>query len=82
MATAQVVAAAEDELRARADYGATHSELLDNLDEQDRRLGSGGFSDDQMEELQLYCWSFPKCESSGLLFGVTRVWGTQDDIGA
>jgi hypothetical protein len=58
--------AAEDELRARAAYGATYSELLDHLDEQDRRLGSGGFSDGQEEELQLYCWAFPKCESSGL----------------
>ena len=47
--------AAEDELRARAEYGATHSELLDHLDKLDRRLGSGGFSDDQEEELQLYC---------------------------
>jgi DNA-binding IclR family transcriptional regulator len=83
MATAQAMARTQDELRRRADYGATFGELLDHLDEQNRTLGRGRFSGDQEEELQLYCWAFPKCKSSGVVFGATRVWGTlEDDIGA
>jgi hypothetical protein len=82
MATAQAMAAAQDDFRRRADRGATFEDLLEQLDEQSRKLGGGGFSDDQEEELQLYCWAFPKCTSSGLVFGATRVWGTlEDDIG-
>jgi hypothetical protein len=54
MATSQTQAAAERELEALADYGATLGELLDHIEEQNDRLGS--FSDDQEEELQVYCW--------------------------
>jgi hypothetical protein len=76
------MAAVQDGLRARADYGATFGELLDHLDE-DRRLGTSGFSDDQEEELQLYCWALQKCRSSGLVLGEAGVWGAlEDDIGA
>ncbi len=81
MVTAQTMAAAQHELRALADYGATLGELLDHLDEQNRRPGSS-FSEDQEDELQFYCWGLHKCKSSGLTFGAIRVWGTlEDDIG-
>ena len=82
MATAEAMAAVQDEFRSRANGGATFGDLLDQLDERNRRLGGDGFSDDQEEELQLYCWAFTKCASSGMVFGATRVWGTlEDDIG-
>ena len=82
MATAEAMAAVQDEFRSRANGGATFGDLLDQLDERNRTLGGDGFSDDQEEELQLYCWAFPKCASSGVAFGATRVWGTlEDDIG-
>ena len=81
MVTTQTNASAQRELRALADEGATLAELLGNLDEQSRQLGSS-FSDDQEEELQLYCWALQKCRSSGLVFGATEVWGDlEDDIG-
>ena len=54
MATSQTQAAAERELEALADYGATLGELLEHIEEQSDRLGS--FSDEQEEELQVYCW--------------------------
>src|SRR3954447_16884862 len=47
MATARAMARTQDELRRRADYGATFGQLLDHLDEQNRSLGSGCFSGDQ-----------------------------------
>ena len=81
MVTTQTRASAQRELRALADEGATLAELLGNLDEQSRHLGSS-FSDDQEEELQLYCWALHKCRSSGLVLGAAAVWGDlEDDIG-
>jgi hypothetical protein len=81
MVTTQVSDSARRELRAFADDGATLAELLGHLDEQGRRLGSN-FSDDQEDELQLYCWALHKCRSSGLVLGATGGWGDlEDDIG-
>ena len=83
MATAQMRAAVQYELRALADYGATFGELLDHLDEQSGRLGSSRLSDDQEEELQLYCWALHHCKSNGFQFGASRVpRALEDDIGA
>jgi hypothetical protein len=82
MATAQAFAETRLALRELADYGATFAELLDNLDEQNRRLGRADLSDGQEEELQLYCWALRKGQSSGALSGPARVWGgLEDDIG-
>jgi hypothetical protein len=83
MATAETIGSAQLELRALAGDGATFAELWDHLDEQNRRLGRSGFSDDQEEELQLYCWALQKSQSSGVHSGPTQVWGGfEDDIGA
>jgi hypothetical protein len=83
MTTEKTWAAVRHELRALSDHGATLAELLDHLGQQNRRLGSSSFSDDQEEELELYCWALHKCRSNGLVLGATGVWGTlEDDIGA
>jgi hypothetical protein len=84
MATAseKTRAATEGELTACAESGATLAELLDHLDQQNRRLGSSGFSEEQDEQLRLYCWALDKRRSSGLLWGQARMWGTlEEDIG-
>jgi hypothetical protein len=81
-ATEQTRAATQDELTARAEDGATLAELLDCLDKQNRELGSSQFSDEQDEQLQLYCWALHKRQSSGLLRGEARVRGfLEEDIG-
>jgi hypothetical protein len=83
MATEQRRAAIQGELRDLSDCGATLPELLNHLEEQDRLNGRSRFSDDQEEELQLYCWALHKGQSSGLLVGQSRAWGgLEDDIGA
>ena len=80
-ATEETRAATQDELTSRAEGGATLAELLDHLDKQNRRLGSR-FSDEQDEQLQLYCWALHKRQSSGLLWGQAMVWGTlEEDLG-
>ena len=82
MATEQLRIQVQRELRTRASEGGTLPELLDHLDNRNRRLSEGGFSDEQYEELQLYCWALKKRQSSGLLWGQARVWGTlEEDIG-
>jgi hypothetical protein len=80
MATAQAKAAVQHELRALSDYGATLGELLEHLDEQNGTLRRGMLSDDQEEELQLYCWALNNCRSSG--FGAGLPSALEDDIGA
>ena len=60
----------QHELRALADYGASLTELLEHLDEQNGTLGSSGFSSDQEEELQLYCWALNNCKSNGFGAGL------------
>jgi hypothetical protein len=83
MSTEQTAAAMRQELRALSGYGATLAELLDYLGERKLRLRRDGFSDDQEEELQLYCWALHKGRSSGPLWGrATAVGGREDDIGA
>jgi hypothetical protein len=82
MATAQMQATLQDELSALADYGATLTELLEHLGEQDGTLGTR-LSGDQEEELQLYCWALHYCKSHGFEFGADRIpKGLEDDIGA
>jgi hypothetical protein len=81
-ATERTRAATQDELTARAKGGATLAELLDHLDKQNRQLGGSSFSDEQDEQLQLYCWALRKRQSSGLLWGEAKVWGfLEEDIG-
>jgi hypothetical protein len=83
MATAQKMGSAQGELRTLAGHGATLGELLDHLDERVQGLGRRGFSDDQEEELQLYCWAAHKSQSDGSAWGETAVAGPlEDDIGA
>jgi hypothetical protein len=93
MPTEQTAAAMRQELSALSGYGATLAELFDYLGEQNRRLGRNGLSDDQEEELQLYCWALHKSQSSGALWGRATVGGgtvgggtvgggLEDDIGA
>jgi hypothetical protein len=82
MATAQMRAAVQYELRALADYDATLAELLDHLGERSEAFGSNGFSEAQEEELQLYCWALRHCKSSGLPFDPSQVPEAHDDIGA
>jgi hypothetical protein len=80
MATVQAKTAVQHDLRALADYGATLAELLEYLEDQNGTLGRGGFSDDQDEELQLYCWALNNCKSTG--FGAGLPSALEDDIGA
>jgi hypothetical protein len=83
MATAQKMGAAQGELRALAGYGATFGELLDHLDDRVQGLGRTGFSDDQEEELQLYCWTAHRSQSDGSARGETGIAGPlEEDIGA
>ena len=83
MATAQKMGAAQGELRALAGFGATYGELLDHLDERVQGRGRRGFSADQEEELQLYCWAAHKSQSEGSGWGDIEVAGSLgDDIGA
>ena len=83
MATEQITATMQRELATLAECGATLGELLDRLDEESSALGESGFSDDQHEELQVYCWALCKEQSGALLLGQARVWGyLDDDIGA
>ena len=85
MATEQRSAAIHQELDALSDYGAKLSELLNDLAQEQNRLNRGSrFSDDQEEELQLYCWGLHKGRSSGVLSRQGCVYGgdLEDDIGA
>ena len=83
MATEQTSAAMRQELRALSDYGATLAELLDHLGDPSRPLAGGSFSDDQEEELQLYCWALRRSQSSGEHWGnTTAAGGPENDIGA
>ena len=83
MATEQTSATMRQELRALSDYGATLAELLDHLGDPSRPLGGDSFSDDQEEELQLYCWALRRGQSSGARWGkTTTVGGPENDIGA
>jgi hypothetical protein len=78
-ATEQTRAAVQDELTARAEDGATLAALLDHVDKKNR---SRTLSDEQNEQLQLYCWALHKRQSSGLLWGEASVWGfLEEDIG-
>lgn len=80
MATHQTRAAIRQELTRLAEGGATLAALLDHLDDQDRRLGRGSLTEEQCDELQLYCWALHKQRSDEL-------WDTvgarfEEEIGA
>ena len=81
MANAQTTAAMRQGLRGLSDGGASFAELLDHLGEENRRLAKS-FSDDQEEELELYCWALQKAQSSGVLWGATVPGDREDEIGA
>ena len=51
--------------------------MLACLHETNRRLGrSRRLSDDQMDELSLYCWRLQQGKPTGMLFGRAReLWG-------
>ena len=83
MATKQVRVVTQNELRLRAESGATLAELLDFLEEESGGPHSSGLPEDQYEQLQLYCWALHRRQSSGLLWGQARVWGSlEEDIGS
>ena len=73
MASERTAAAIEHDLRIRALSGATLSDLLSHVDEQDRRAGTG-LSPEQWEELRLYCWALHKRGSLALREERARIW--------
>jgi hypothetical protein len=73
MATERTLVATEDELTAHAARGASLGELLDHVDRRNRQLGRGSFSEEQDDELQLYCWMIYKRRSLGSLWGEEKV---------
>jgi hypothetical protein len=81
MATEQTRATMQRELAALSDYGATLTELLQHVKE-DQRLDRDGFSDDQKEGLQAYCWSLHSGRLRATFSGPAQGWrGVQDDLG-
>ena len=53
-----------DKLKARADEDATLPELFDYLETQNRGLGRRRLSDEQHDELSIYCWALVRRRSS------------------
>jgi hypothetical protein len=63
MATEKLKAALQHELAAHADRGAGLAELLDHLHGGNSRLARRNrLSEDQLDELSLYCWSLQRKE--------------------
>jgi hypothetical protein len=64
-------------LRERSDDGAGLVEMLACLHETSRRLGRfRRLSEEQMDELSLYCWTLQQSKPTGMLFGRAReLWG-------
>ena len=82
MANEQTRAAMQRELRGLSEYGVKLPELLDHFDRRNRLLGRSGFSNEQEEELQLYCWALQKSRSNGVPASLARFQeGVDDDIG-
>jgi hypothetical protein len=65
------------DLQARSEGGAGLAELLSYLKRRSRRLGPGRrLSDEQLDELSLYCWALQAGNPKGLLWGRAReLWG-------
>jgi hypothetical protein len=82
MATENIRVATQVELAARAERGATLGQLLDHLNTRKRELRGGRFSDEQDDELQLYCWMVYERRSRGVLWGEPKEWRfLEQDIG-
>jgi hypothetical protein len=66
-----------EELKAQADEGAGLAELLNYLHAANRRLSRGRrLTDDELDELSLYCWRLQQNNPTGLLWGRGReLWG-------
>jgi hypothetical protein len=74
MATEQTRAAIQRELTVRADGGARLAELADYLDEQNRRRSNRRLSDEQYEELSLFCWVLSRRQSRPFSYGEAGTW--------
>jgi hypothetical protein len=63
MATEKMRAALQHELAAYADRGAGLAELLDHLHRSNHRFARRNrLSEEQLDELSLYCWTLQKLE--------------------
>ncbi len=70
------MAALRRDLQARSEGGAGLAELLSYLKGKNRRLGPRRLSDEQFDELSLYCWALQAGNPKGLLWGRAReLWG-------
>ena len=67
-----------DKLKARADEDATLPELLDDLDVQNRRLGRRRLSDEQHDELSIYCWALVRSRSNPFAYGECGAWSYEE----
>jgi hypothetical protein len=72
--------AMRDKLRARADENATFPELLDYLEVQNCRLGRRRLSDEQHDELSIYCWALVCSRSRPFAYGECGAW-VYEEIG-
>jgi hypothetical protein len=82
MATEGNTVRTQAELAARAQGGATLGELLDHVEERNRELGGGSFSEEQDDQLQLFCWVAHERRSRGVLWGEQKAWRfLEQDIG-
>jgi hypothetical protein len=75
MASDITAAAIERDLKLRALHGATLAELVNHLDEENRRLGGSRLSSEQSEELHLSCWALHKRASLARRLDGESVWG-------
>jgi hypothetical protein len=81
MATEAIRRAVQGELKASAaDKDATLAELLGDLDAQNLRLGKRRLSDEQHEELSIYCWALTHRRSSPFVYGENGAW-PYDELG-
>jgi hypothetical protein len=82
MASERTTVRTQVELAARAQGGATLGELLDHVEERNRELDGGSFTDAQDGQLQLYCWVAHERLARGALWGEQKTWEfLEQDIG-
>jgi hypothetical protein len=77
VARENITIALREELQGQSDDGAGLAELLNHLHAANRRLSRGRrLTDDQLDELSLFCWSLQLNNPPGLLWGRAReLWG-------
>jgi len=77
MATPEKRARLRDELEDFSGRGAGLVELLEHLHASNRGLGRRDrLSDDELDELSLYCWTLQRKQANGVLWGRAReLWG-------